>query len=211
MATWIVSQIALTKILKTHRLKVSRCYSGIPAMEKTNLSINLLNVREKTLTDQILEWALVIGRLLVILTETLALTVFAARFSLDRQLIDLSDEIKKNQAMVSYFKTSEESFRKIQQKIKISKADQGISANTIKIFQDLMRKNGNEISFKNISVSPTNITIIVQAPSVIAVDNFTQILKENKQISSLSIDKIENRTTDAVVIVTMTGQLQGKL
>lgn len=180
-------------------------------MEKTNLSINLLNVKEKSLTDQILEWALVIGRLLVILTETLALTVFAARFSLDRQLIDLSDEIKKNQAMVSYFKTSEESFRRIQQKIKISKADQGTSANTIKIFQDLMRKNGNEISFKNISVSPTSITIIVQAPSVVAVDKFTQILKENKQISSLSIDKIENRTTDAVVIVTMTGQLQGKI
>ena len=66
-------------------------------MEKENHSINLLSTKDKSTADIFLFWALYIGRLLVIITEVIALFVFLSRFSIDRKLIDYSDSIKKQQ------------------------------------------------------------------------------------------------------------------
>ncbi len=74
--------------------------------------INLLPNKGDSLLDQFLSWALNIGRLLVIITETLALSVFLFRFSLDVQIIDLHDKIKAASRVVENFKESEETFSK---------------------------------------------------------------------------------------------------
>jgi hypothetical protein len=52
-------------------------------MAKDQISINLLDNKGKSFTEQFLDWALAIGRLLIIVTETVALAAFLYRFSID--------------------------------------------------------------------------------------------------------------------------------
>jgi hypothetical protein len=112
-------------------------------MAKDQLSINLLGNKNASIADQFLTWALAIGRLLVIVTETVALATFLYRFSIDRQLIDLHDEITKNQAIVAYLKQGEDSYRHMQQKIAISQKNDIATQKIATIFSTVM-KLGNE-------------------------------------------------------------------
>ena len=67
--------------------------------------INLMPNRGDTVLIQFLNWALTIGRLLIILVETLALGTFLYRFSLDMQIVDLKDKIKVQRAFVTAYKS----------------------------------------------------------------------------------------------------------
>ncbi len=79
-------------------------------------SINLIRSEQTHHIDTILKWALTTGRFLIILTETIALSAFVYRFSLDREIIDLTDEIKNNQAVVSLY-TDEPRYRNLQERL----------------------------------------------------------------------------------------------
>ena len=60
------------------------------------ISINLVKSRKPHFLDRFITWALNAGRLLVIITETVALSAFLFRFGLDREIVDLNDKIKQN-------------------------------------------------------------------------------------------------------------------
>ena len=69
----------MTFIAKLPTLEVSRDWCGFVAMaEKVKKRIiNLIPDKGDTLLSQFLSWALTVGRLLIIITETLALSVFS--------------------------------------------------------------------------------------------------------------------------------------
>src|SRR5689334_11570583 len=83
--------------------------------------INLLPNKGDSLFEQFLSWALTVGRLLIIITETLALSVFLYRFVLDVQIIDLHDKIKQESAIIDNLKDQEESFRNLQTRLLLAK------------------------------------------------------------------------------------------
>ena len=178
-------------------------------MAKLDLSINLLDNKGKKFIDQFLDWAIAIGRLLIIITETIALSAFLYRFSIDRQLIDLNDEIKKNESIVAYFKTGEDTYLHAQTKLSISKTQMAATANTVSMFQTMMQlSRGHAIKFNNFSVTDNFMQLAVQASSTQALSDFLETLKINKRIDSINIDKVENRTSSAVIIVTLSVTLK---
>ena len=67
---------------------------GLVAMAEQVPTINLLPNQGENLTTKFFNWALSIGRLLIILTEMVALATFLYRFGLDAQIVDLHDKIK---------------------------------------------------------------------------------------------------------------------
>lgn len=79
-------------------------------------SINLIGEEEMAHTPlgRIVAWAVTYGRYIMIGTEIIVLLAFISRFSLDRKLTDLNDEIYQKQAIITANSEFEAEFRKLQ-------------------------------------------------------------------------------------------------
>ncbi len=171
-------------------------------------SINLLPSRGDTLLMQFLNWALTIGRLLVILVETLALGTFLYRFSLDMQIQDLKDKIKTERLIVTSFKSEEDKFRDLQAKLDLIKKISGVSENNPKMLSDVIEMGKGYVTFRNVSISTKVIQIEAQASSVAPLRAFIESLKKYPPVASVSIDKVENKTSSVAIIVSINMNLK---
>ena len=177
--------------------------------------INLLPNTGDTMLVQFLNWALTIGRLLIILVETLALSVFLYRFSLDMQTQDLKDKIKVQRAIVQSFKSQEDIFRNLQSRLALVKKYDAQSTNSPNMLSEIIDKGRGHITFRKIYISNEVIRIEAQAPTVAPLTEFVNSLKKYPPVTGINIDKVENKTSSAAIIVgisaylTKTGQLTG--
>lgn len=177
-------------------------------MAKKIHEINLLPNREDTLLLQFLDWALTIGRLLVILVETLALGTFLYRFSLDMQISDLKDKIKAQRAIVTSFKSSEDAFRNLQTRLSLLKKYDQLGEESPKILNDVIEMGKGYVTFRNIYISSSNIRIEAQSSTVAPLTMFVENLKKYSPIESVSVDKVENKTSSVAVIIGITAYLK---
>jgi len=171
-------------------------------------SINLLPHKGDGFLDQFLGWALTIGRLLIILTETLALGTFLYRFSLDMKIADLHDKIKNERAIVEQFKTTEDTARNLQARLSLAQqydTASGIAPNTLSDIVDMGR---GQVTFKDILVETNGITIDIQATNSNALSLFVNHLKSHPRIKSVNINKVENKTTTALIKMNITVDLK---
>ncbi|MBI4084469.1 MAG: hypothetical protein HY431_01045 [Candidatus Levybacteria bacterium] len=167
-------------------------------------SINFLRGREKRFFEKFITWAFTVGRILVIFTETIALTAFLYRFSLDYRIIDLRGEIKAKQTIVSLLKKNEEQFRNLQARIAYAKqidSEKNVIPETI---ADVVKTATGKLSFNSLTVSQTSIKIDATARGVTNLTNFLNELREYPTIDTVSLDKIENKTSLATIGVSIT-------
>lgn len=177
-------------------------------MAKESHAINLLPHKGEGLVTQFLNWALTIGRLLIILTETLALGTFLYRFSLDMRIVDLHDEIKSQSIIASNFKPYEDIYRNFQDRIALAKKYDTISDVTPNVFGDVIQMGQGLITFRTILIENDSVRLDVQAPSTATVSTFVNELKKYPGVVSVSIDKVENKTSSASINVGITMYLQ---
>jgi len=175
-------------------------------MAKTVEDINLLPNKGANLLTIFLTWTLNIGRLLIILTETLALGTFLYRFSLDMRIVDLHDQIKNESFIVKNF-TSEPIFRNLQDRLTLAKTYDS-SSTTAKVFQDIVNMGRDKLTFRNLLISGDNIKIDAQSPSASALSSFVNMLKNYPLVKTVSLNKVENKTASALVVVEITATLQ---
>lgn len=171
-------------------------------------SINLLPQKGDSFVNQFLSWALTIGRLLVILTETLALGVFLYRFQIDMKIIDLHDNIKNQRIIVSQFKNTEEEARNLQQRLALARqyAEEGKSTTTI--LADVIDMGKNKVTFKTIAITSSDVKIEAQASNAGALNIFVNSLKTYPKITAVRIDGVQNRTSTAVIVMNITASLK---
>ncbi len=175
--------------------------------EKTQ-SINLLPNRGNGFVDQFLGWALTIGRLLIILTETLALSVFFYRFSLDMKISDLHDQIKIQRAIVSQFKTTEDASRNVQARLALAQKSDLSGKIIPSALSDIVNLGKGKITFKTLEISADAVKIEAQAPSSSSLNAFVNGLKQYPGVKDVNIDSVENKTTSAVIKLTISAQLK---
>ncbi len=85
-----------------------------------NYAVNLLPEKkpeEYPLHQQFYYWTINIGRVLIIFTELIVLSVFFARFNLDREINDLSERITILQSIYESYDGLEERFRLVQNRL----------------------------------------------------------------------------------------------
>lgn len=180
-------------------------------MAKDMHSINLLPNKGQGFTDQFLVWALSIGRLLIILIETLALSVFLYRFSIDRKIIDLNDEIKKQSAIVAQFKNTEDTARNLHERLDLAKKTQEETDATTSLFSDIIEMGRGKVTFGNVLVSNQLVKIELQSKSSSALNTFVNSLKTHPDIRAVSIDNLENKITSAAIFMSITAELEGSV
>jgi Tfp pilus assembly protein PilN len=169
-------------------------------MAKLSASINLLGSKNKTL-DLVVSWALTIGRVLVIVVELVALGAFLYRFSLDNQLQDLTTKIKQEQAIVVYQKNSESNYRNLQDRLTLISSVSKDSENNLKIFKDIVALSPGGFTFKILNLAEGKAQLEANVNSVTALSSFIEKLKAYPLIDSVSLDKIQNDTSNGTITV----------
>lgn len=88
-------------------------------MPAKNITINLLgdSDMDHTPAGRIVNWAVTYGRYIMIGTEIVVLLAFISRFSLDRKLTDLKDEVTQKQAIIQANAPFEADVRSLQSKL----------------------------------------------------------------------------------------------
>lgn len=89
-------------------------------MTASQQSINLIGEEEMEHTPlgRIVMWAVTYGRYIMIGTEIVVLLAFISRFSLDRKLTDLKEEVSQKQAIIDANRDFETQFLTLQDKLK---------------------------------------------------------------------------------------------
>lgn len=179
-------------------------------MAKKPASINLLKNDRNEMLNQVINWALTIGRVLVIVVELVALTAFLYRFSLDNQLQDLHTKIKQQQAIVSFQKENEDTYRNLQDRLSIASNFAGAGEKNVKIFKDIIGFAPNGMTFNNVSLFENGIKIEANVNSVIPLSAFINSLKAYPEADTVSINKIENKTSSAIITVSISVTLKSQ-
>lgn len=170
-------------------------------------SINLLGPNV-SFVDRFVNWALTIGRVVVILTEVIALGAFLYRFSLDRQLIDLHSKIKQEQAVVTYLKPNEEIYRNLQKRLTLAQSLSQQSKDKIKILNDVVGFAPQNFTFNAITLQEDRIKMSVTTGLVSSLSDFVKALKSYSLVSGVIVDKIESHPSSANITVSITGLLK---
>ena len=169
---------------------------------QSSVSINLIKSKVNIL-DEILKWALTVGRLLVIITELVAFSTFVYRFSLDRKLIDLHTKINQEQAIVASLKDRENLYRNLQERILVASTITDHGSRDVKILNDIAKFTPSTITFNAFVTENNKITIDSSVKSISSLSSFINLLRDYPQTSSVSIDRIDNQslTTSVNVLI----------
>lgn len=167
-------------------------------------SINLLKNKDVDFLNEFIKWTLTIGRLVVIITELIALSAFIYRFSLDRRLIDLRSEIKQKQTIVAAQKTNEAKYRDLQDRITLASNFSNLSLERHKILTDILNLTPQGITLNNLVFAKDSINIDANVRMVSSLSLFINSLKKYPSIETISIDNIENKPQTNFIAVGIT-------
>lgn len=164
----------------------------LPMKKALNISINLLP-KDPFLASpigKILQWALSVGRYIVIFTELIVIISFITRFSLDRQITDLNEKIFQKKTVIQSYGDLEPKVRLAQQKTQQydQLADQ---ANLSEVFPQLTAIIPQGVSLNELTVQPGSITFTGTAQS----ENSFNLLVNNLQVSPDFNDIVVNSIT----------------
>jgi Tfp pilus assembly protein PilN len=156
-------------------------------------SINLVKDRQLPLFDKFMNWVLTAGRLIVIVTEIVAVVAFIYRFSLDEKLVNLHSAIKQKQNIVSRLKNDESKYRNLQDRIALAASFSEKGAKTSQAITDIINLIPNGTIVNNITINKDKVSININTASISSLSDFINALKSYNGIKSISIDNIENR------------------
>lgn len=144
-------------------------------MATKNVAVNLIGEEEMehTPVGRIISWAVTYGRYIMIGTEVVVLLAFISRFSLDRKLTDLNDEISQKQAIIEANADFEQQFRIIQNQVKSIQKLMGAptpmvdALNTLQsilpvdVYLDSLEINANQLQANAVAVSSVGFSTLI--------------------------------------------------
>jgi hypothetical protein len=158
-------------------------------MNSPQVNINLIGRPKVEFSTSFVKWTFNVGRIVIALTELVALGALGYRFYIDRTIIDLHDQIKKDQIFVSSQADKEKNYIGIQNRlayIKNVNQDTGIKINLLN--EILNTISSGSFKSNNISIDQNSISIDGTAFSIFTINQFIKELKNNKSVSSISLD-----------------------
>ncbi len=174
-------------------------------MQKASaININLAKNRGESIVDRVIGFALTIGRVLIIITELIALAAFLYRFTLDRTLVGLHDVISQQDAVVKLLHSNEVLYRGIQDRISIASLLIKQSSTLPKYLIDIEAFAPLDMTIESIAVAPDAVRMQTNTQSVDSLTLFVNKLKAYPPIKSVSIDSVDNQTATNVIRVNIT-------
>lgn len=166
----------------------------LPVFFGKKKAINLLprDSFESSLIGIMLEWALVIGKWLVIVTQLVVMVVVIFKFALDRQLTDLRKQIEQESAVISSYAGVEEEFLLTQKVINFVKpvlASQKEMNNVLSLIQSLTPV---DVWFEKLIISKNGVSLTAYSASLPGFSRFLTAIQKEKIFSEINIQSIES-------------------
>ncbi|MEK7513364.1 MAG: PilN domain-containing protein [Patescibacteria group bacterium] len=163
-------------------------------MAAQNKEINLLP-KEKWETGtagKLLKWALSIGRYIVVFTELVVISAFLYRFSLDRKLMDINEQVNQQKKIIVTYGDLETNFRTLQAKLtNISKAEKN-SLDMSVILTNLSEITPLATTYNSIDVEGQKVALEGQTLSEIGLATLLTKAQESKIFSGVSLDNVSS-------------------
>ncbi|OGK40646.1 hypothetical protein A3A74_00515 [Candidatus Roizmanbacteria bacterium RIFCSPLOWO2_01_FULL_35_13] len=159
--------------------------------DSPHVKINLIGKARVSVADNFLKWAVTVGRIVIVATELIALGALLYRFTIDRKIIDLHDQIRKAQIFVKAQSAKEKDYRSIQERLLNIKETEEDTKAKIEIMNDILGSiaRGN-FSSTNLTVAQQTISVNGIAFSIFPINNFLEKLKENPNVVSIALDEV---------------------
>ncbi len=166
-------------------------------------TINLLPHKDfdQTPLGKFLQWSLTYGRYIIVSTEIIVLLAFIFRFSLDRQITDLNEEIAQKSAIIEANQTFEQQFRNLQLRVNtIGKiiTNQDLPLNILKHLENITPSG---ITFSSYNYAGNKINIQAIAASDQSLAEFLYQLKKSQLLSDINVTNL-NKTAAQVNNIT---------
>jgi Tfp pilus assembly protein PilN len=155
--------------------------------------INLLGDSgiDHTPLGRIVSWAVTYGRYIMIGTEIVVLLAFISRFSLDRKLTDLKEEISQKQDIIQANVAFEQDVRSLQDKLAKIKIIMNIPVNPLDIlllFQGILPQG---VFLQAFDLTGNKLSVQAVAGSTSAFSQLLANLQSSKMLSNLDIGDIK--------------------
>jgi len=161
-------------------------------MPANNITINLLGESEfeHTPLGRIVSWAVTYGRYIMIGTEIVVLLAFISRFSLDRKLTDLKEEISQKQDIIQANSQFEHDIRTLQDKLTKIKAltTQPVSSLDLLTFFRNVVPSG--VYFQTYDQNENKLSIKAVAGSTDAFSQFIANLQASKFVTGVDFGNV---------------------
>lgn len=162
-------------------------------MPANNISINLLGdaEMEHTPLGRIVGWAVTYGRYIMIGTEIVVLLAFISRFSLDRKLTDLKEEVTQKQDIIEANLPFEHDVRILQEKLAKIKAIAVTPINpyeTLVLFQTMLPPG---VYLKSFNLAKNVLTVEAIAGSTNSFSQYMINLQSSRRITAIDIGDIK--------------------
>jgi Tfp pilus assembly protein PilN len=172
-------------------------------------SINLLNQDEfsSSATGKFLLWSLSIGRYIVVFTELIVILSFLSRFKLDRDLIDLNEEIARQKAIITAYGNLEPNFRHVQSQLALVKSVRS-QPKAYEILDLFTRIQPADIKLESININDDELKTTGIALSPQGLSSFVRRLEADERIHNISLDKIASEDEGLTIEFSLTATVR---
>ena len=180
-------------------------------MNPLKLKINLLSkeeLEERTL-NKFLQWTLTFGRYIIVGTEIIVLVVFFSRFKLDRELVDLHEQIKQKEAIVKFNHEFEKKARTIQNQLKEIKTLEENHDFTLKLLGFFEKNLPKDVGLERVSFSKKKLSLKGISLSTASFIDFLARLRTSPRFSQVVLKDL-TKTEDEGLKFNLTVQVNQK-
>lgn len=147
---------------------------------------------ERTSFGKFLKWLLTVGRWIIITTELIVIMAFLSRFKLDRDLTNITEDIKQKQAIIASSADLEKEFRLLQKRlITIETLNKNrYEANKALSFLTELTPVGVQID--NLNLAENEIALSANANSEFSLASFLSNLKSSPKIKTVNLYQVSS-------------------
>lgn len=161
--------------------------------KKTTPRINInLGSRNKTTVGKVVYgWTIDAGRAIIVGIELIALAALGYRFVIDRQIVDLHDQIKTQEVYIAAQAADEKTYRSIQNRLKNIKEINDTTSSKVQIMNELLKAiSSGALSSTNLSINNNSILVDGSTFSIFTLTDFLNGLKAFPSIAAISLDEV---------------------
>lgn len=156
-----------------------------------NIKVNLLPKDPflATPVGKLLQWALTIGRYLVVFTEMVVIISFASRFTIDRQITDLNLAILQKETIIDSYGELEQNVRDVQKKIDTYRQVEQ-QENVTDIFPVLTAVTPPDVVLSDLQMRPGRVTLTGTTLSNVSLGILINNLQVSDRFTDISVERI---------------------
>lgn len=161
-------------------------------MPASPMSINLHKTEDlgDSPMGRIVQWAITYGRYIMVGTELIVLLAFISRFSLDRKLTDLNEDISQKQAILEANQSLEADIRILQKRLDDTGKIMDREPHPVQLLQFFQSALPPGVYLSQLTITQETVTASVTAPTNEGFSQFLVMLNASPLFKNVEIGDI---------------------